>query len=92
MFELVDVEPDRYLTGLAFPAARLVFGPIAGTYLSPRPATERHGCSSSSASDAALNPTRATLLTWGDLLDDAQVAADVKDLAKALSTRQRKAA
>lgn len=33
IFELVDFEPDRHLTGLTFPAARLIFGPIAGTYL-----------------------------------------------------------
>lgn len=33
IFELVDFEPGRQLTGTSLPGPTRVFGPIAGTYL-----------------------------------------------------------
>ncbi len=94
IFELVDFEPDRHLTGLTFPAARLIFGPIAGTYLVTPvgDGASRLVVKLCIGRAGPLNETRATLLAWGDLLMMRKQLLTIKDLAEASPTRQRKAA
>jgi len=85
VFELVDFEADRELTGVTFPAARAIFGPISGTYrVTPTgPGTSRLVVKLCLGSAGPVGPARATLLAWGDLLMMRKQLLTLKELAEA---------
>lgn len=84
VFDLVEFEPDRHLTGVTFPAARRAFGPIAGTYLvTPTGARASRLLVKLCIGVAGpLSRMRATLLAWGDLVMMRKQLLTIKQLAE----------
>jgi hypothetical protein len=84
VFDLVEFERDRHLTGVAFPAARRIYGPLAGSYV-VQPAGEGSSRLIVKLCAGARGPVgrvRATLFPWGDLVMMRKQLVTLKELAE----------
>jgi len=84
IFELVEFEHDRHLTGVARPAARRVYGPIAITYqVNPREAAaSRLICRLDAAASSLPARVRRSALAVGDVLMMRKQFMTLKELSE----------
>jgi hypothetical protein len=84
VFELVELEERRSLTGVIQPRLERIYGPLAGTYaIQPQPGgTCRFVVRLDVGALTLLQRLRRALLAWGDLIMMRKQLLTLKELAE----------